>query len=69
MGEQLRWTIQETIRRYPEPDLVIHHLPDGGGDGEFQPVKCGGGINLPGHAQKVPLSEVCDDCRRGVVTM
>lgn len=63
--------IAERIARYPEPDLMVYHLRSGRAEAEawFQPVKCGGGINLPGHPLKVAASEVCPDCLAGRVTM
>ncbi|BDZ52302.1 hypothetical protein GCM10025867_45430 (plasmid) [Frondihabitans sucicola] len=46
-----RRVLGELIRKYPEPDGVIYHLPDRARDDErtpdFAPVVCGGGLVLP----------------------
>ncbi|SFR76232.1 hypothetical protein SAMN05428970_2033 [Agromyces sp. CF514] len=64
-----RTVIAEIIHRYPEPDQVIYHLREGYSVNEFQPVKCGGGINMHGSPTKVPVSDVCPDCLSGRRTM
>jgi hypothetical protein len=50
---------------------VIYHLPDGPVDADvtFAPVKCGGGIMMPGPTEKVGKSQVCVDCAAGVKTL
>ena len=42
------------------------HLLDGEGDGDWQPVKCGGGIAFPGHPEQRPESDVCPACLKEV---
>ncbi|BDZ52869.1 hypothetical protein GCM10025867_51100 (plasmid) [Frondihabitans sucicola] len=53
-----RRVLGELIRKYPEPDGVIYHLPDRARDDErtpdFAPVVCGGGLVLPPASRLVP---------------
>ena len=73
MSEQSRIVQPERLRD-PMTGIetrVIYHLPDGAKDkeGEFAPVRCGGGILLPGPTEKVSKSEVCPDCLAGRITL
>ena len=73
MSEQMRIVQPERLRDSMTgiESRVIYHLPDGPGDreGEFAPVRCGGGIVLPGPTEKVGKSQVCPDCLAGRVTI
>jgi hypothetical protein len=62
--------VAERIRRYPDPDRVVWHVAHGPADPDawFQPIKCGGGISLPGGIYDKPRGEItCADCLSGTV--
>jgi hypothetical protein len=46
---------------------VVFHLPDGrpGGADEWAPIRCGGGIALPGPVERVNKAAVCPSCLDG----
>jgi len=73
MAEQERFVVRETVRSraLDVADNVILHLVDKAkaGDAEGVPIRCGGYIILPPALEKVPLSQVCPDCRAGVLTL
>lgn len=64
-----RVVIAELVRRHPEDDITVYHLPDGPSVEEFQPVRCGGGISLHGSRLTVPSEDVCADCLAGNRTL
>jgi hypothetical protein len=63
--------IGELVHDYPNDDRTIWHLRAGVAltEASFQPVKCGGGIVMPGTPIKVADSDVCPDCRAGRITL
>lgn len=63
--------IGELVHDYPNPIVTVWHLRAGisAKSADFQPVKCGGGINLPGTPQLVPRELICPDCTIGRKTL
>lgn len=61
-----RRVVGERISIWPEPDRWVWHLYDKADpEAWFTPVRCGGGINMPGAYQTRPGSDVCPDCLAG----
>lgn len=63
MGERLRKTSPSREGGFDQTSRLVYHLATTGGDVDWLPVKCGGGIVFPNRGRvEVPESEVCPDC-------